>query len=310
MTDYRRVRPIPWIRFLCLACIRIAVVAAALFPLPTLAEERPMVMAISERIVYGVSPTDAAVAIQVWAREVAASAGLSVASQKVSIMSPEAISASLRARTVDLASMSLDEFRRVEQFVDPRRILSDGGSELLLLVNEAGGIKDVSALKGRRLIIHDNPHTLLADAWLTVLFAAHRLGPPAIALSRLERSTRPAQAVLPVFFGQADACVASRRTIETLFELNPQMAKKLKVLQASPKLIAAVVAVRRDLPAEVKDEVFRKLSLFSRNPSAQQAMTLFQSTTLSVFSIDVLRPGLTLIADAERLSPSVRAGAR
>ena len=97
------------------------------------------------------------------------------------------------------------------------------------MAGEGSGITKLGGLAGRHLIILDSPQTLLVDAWLGVALAKEGItGKSAV---KVTRHTRAAQAVLPVFFGQADACVASKRTLETMFELNPQLAKKLKVVK-------------------------------------------------------------------------------
>ncbi len=271
---------------------------------------RRVTMAISDRVVYGLSQSDAAVSVNLWARELTTSLGVTLAIQRTCLMPSEELLAAIRARTIDAASLSIHEYRRVEQFLDSRRILSDGGSELLLIVSQTGGINDVTGLKGRRLLIHDNPHTILADAWLNVLLGAQRLGPPASVFSRIDRTTRAAQAVLPVFFDQADACIADRGTFSTMVELNPQLAKKLKVLQASPRMVSAFLVVRRDGPADLKDALFRKLAIATQAPTAKQVMTLFRSSNFSVLPGDVLQPSLAMIAEAERLNPTFRAGLR
>jgi hypothetical protein len=286
-----------------------AFVAGVLAPLSAQAQERRITMGISERVIYGVNQGDAAVAVNLWAREIASSLGLNLA-QKNCFMPSEELLSAIRARSMDVACLTLDEFRRVEQFVDSDRILCEGGTEMLLVVSQSSGITGISGLKGRRLIIHDNPHTALADAWLTVLLGAQRLGAPAAVLSRIDRSIRAPQAVLPVFFGQADACIASRRTIETMIELNPQLASKIKILESSPKLLGSFLVVGRHLPPQLKDSLLQKFSHAYDSGAGKQVLTLFQSRGFSVFGGDVLRPSLTLVTEAERVNLTHRVAIR
>ena len=84
---------------------------------------------------------------------------------------------------------------------------------------------------------------------LSVALAKEGLGAAATVLGRFSRSTKATQAVLPVFFGQADACIASRRTMETMTELNPQLAKKLRVLLEAPKMVNVFLGCRKTYPA-------------------------------------------------------------
>jgi ABC-type phosphate/phosphonate transport system substrate-binding protein len=75
-----------------------------------------------------------------------------------------------------------------------------------------------------------------------------------------------------------------------MFELNPQLAKKLKVLYTSPKMVSAFLSCRKDYPASLKRPLFKKLSEARHTPSARQVLTLFQSLTFTVQDGDILRP--------------------
>ena len=55
---------------------------------------------------------------------------------------------------------------------------------------------------------------------------------------------KPSQAILPVFFKQAEAALVTRATFDTAVELNPQLGAALRTLSRSPQLIPAVAAVR------------------------------------------------------------------
>ena len=55
-------------------------------------------------------------------------------------------------------------------------------------------------------------------------------------MARIKEAQKPSQALMPVFFRQADACVASRHYFEVNSELNPQIQRELMSISNSPGL--------------------------------------------------------------------------
>jgi hypothetical protein len=170
--------------------------------------DTPIRLGISDQVVRGVNRGDAAAAIAVWASEMAKAVGLKLAPEKTWLVPSDEILSAVRNGSLDLFCLTVLEYRRVRGLVDTSRILTDGGDELQILVREDSGIVNLGGLKGRSMIVLDSPYTMLADPWLALSFRKEGLESPPKVLGRITRNTRMAQLVLPVFFGQADACIA------------------------------------------------------------------------------------------------------
>ena len=241
----------------------------------------PLRMAISEKVVYGVNLSDARAAMAVWSAELLKNidSSMGLAPDQSWVMTSDQLVAAIRGGTVDLFCLTVQEYRRVVPYVDTSRIITDdfGGEELLLVVREGSGIANLAGLRGRSLILQESPGTSLAEPWLTVSLWRDGLESPAQVLGRMTRNTKLSQVVLPLFFGQADACVVTRRSLNTMFELNPQLSRKLKVLLASPKMESAFFACRKGYPASLKKQLFDRLLSLRSSPTARQVLTLFQS---------------------------------
>lgn len=263
--------------------------------------DMPLRIAISEQAVPGVNRNDASAAIAIWAEEMAKAVNLKLAAQ-VYLRPSADVQSAIRAGALDFVCLTVPEYRRVAPFLDSTRVLSDGGNEMWLMVREDAGITKLSALAGKHLTILDSPQTLLVDAWLAVALAKEGAGPTAKVLGKVTRQTRATQVVLPAFFGQADACIASKRTLETMFELNPQLSKKLKLLVASPPMIGAFMACRKDYPAQYKLPLLEKLTKAGDSAAGKQVMTLFSSFKLTLTDGEILRPSISCLEAAEKLS--------
>jgi len=264
----------------------------------------PLRLAISEKVVYGVNLNDARAAMAVWATELWKTTDLKIAMAPDQnwVMPSDQLLAAIRGGTVDMFCLTVQEYRQVIPYVDTSRIITDdhGGDELLLVVREGSGIVNLAGLRGRYLILWESPSTSLAEPWLTVSLRREGLKSPEQLLGRIAKNSKLSQAVLPLFFGQADACVVTRRGLDTMVELNPQLARKLKVLLASPQMESAFFAWRSDYPAHLKKPVFDRVLDLRSSPTARQVLTLFQSPGFTARGADCLLPANALLDAYER----------
>jgi ABC-type phosphate/phosphonate transport system substrate-binding protein len=262
----------------------------------------PPRLGISEKVVYGVNLSDARAAMLVWTREIMKTIDMNVVVAQEVVKPSDQLLAAIRGGTVDLFCLTAQEYRQVAAYVDTSRIIADdfGGDELLLVVREGSGIVNLAGLRGRSVILQESPSTGLAEPWLTVSLWREGLESPAQSLSRMTRNTKLSQVVLPVFFGQADACVVTRRGLNTMFELNPQLSRKLKVLLASPRMVSAFFAWRKDYPTSLKKPLFDRLVELKSSPATRQILTLFQSSGFTARDADCLRPANSLLEAYER----------
>jgi phosphonate transport system substrate-binding protein len=272
----------------------------------------PLRVAISETLVYGLNLSDARAAMAVWATELLNTINLKLAPDQDWVVSSDQLLAAIRGGTVDLFCITVQEYRQVVPYVDTSRIITDdfGGEELLLVIRDGSGIVNLAGLRGRSLIVQESPGTSLAEPWLTVLLWQDGLESPQQLLGRFTRSSKLSQVVLPVFFGQADACVVTRRGLNTMVELNPQLSTRLKVLCVSPQMQNAFFAWRKGYPEHLKKPYFEQLLRLRTSPKARQVLTLFQSPGFTARDADCLRPANTLLDAYERHCAPAAGGKR
>ncbi|MFN7994977.1 MAG: PhnD/SsuA/transferrin family substrate-binding protein [Bryobacteraceae bacterium] len=232
----------------------------------------------------------------------AKAARLSLAIDQNWVMASEQLLAAIRGGTVDMFCITVQEYRQITPYVDTTRILGDihGGDELVLVVRQADGVSRLADLRHKSLVMLDSPNTSLADDWLAVSFWHEGLDSPDKILGKITKTTKLSQAVLPLFFGQADACLVPRRGLTTMFEMNPQLSQKLKILLTSPKAQGAFFAWRQDYPAQFKVGVFDRLTDLRSSPAATQVLTLFQASGFITADMAPIRPALSIIEAYEQ----------
>lgn len=114
--------------------------------------------------------------------------------------------------------------------------------------------------------------------------------------------------MLPVFFGQADACLLSSYSYQLMVELNPQIGKELTVLAMSPPLVHAIIAFDRRFDAEQRNKVYQAMLSLQESPKGQQVLSLFGLERLIPGTPAELTASLALLEKHDRLAS--RRGAR
>jgi phosphonate transport system substrate-binding protein len=170
--------------------------------------------------------------------------------------------------------------------------------EYLLLVRRDSDIGRIEDLRGRSLIFFHNARASLAPIWFETLLLKSGLGQTSQFCGRVTQAVKLTQAVLPVFFRQADACLVTRQGFETMVELNPQIGQQLKTLEASPAMLPVVFVFRSDYSDPLKHQIESKIP---STVAGRQFLTLFQCDSMETHPVSVLDSALELLATHARL---------
>lgn len=264
--------------------------------------------ALTRTMLPDVNETDAKAAMRVYASTVASGEGVAADPNIQILESTQEIADAVRANRVQLVAMSVTEYVHLDPTLFfPRYLYAIYGTSLdeeyLLLTRSDSGAKTFDALGGKTLRVHRSARTPLALPWLDVQLARHRLPPHARHFGRTLEVTKPSQALLPVFFRQADAdaCLMTRRAFEVLSELNPQVTQRLRIVSASTGFVPTITCLAAQIPPALADRVFAGATNMHRLPAGRQIFTLFQSETVVVRDATPIASARTLLEEHHRL---------
>jgi phosphonate transport system substrate-binding protein len=274
----------------------------------------PIRLAISESLVSDVNINDARAAMITWLKRMEVDLNLVIEfSPKVFDTTDEILR---RARTgqFDAVALNIVEYRQIADMLDPSQIIAEGGAEGLeqyvLLVRQNGGAGHLSELRGRRLTVLQAPKMCVATAWLSTLLEQGNLGPADRFFGSVATDNKPSRVVLPVFFGQADACVTSRRSFDLMGELNPQVARNLTAIAASPALTATFYTFHKNYRGANRERFAKIYSNMPASAAGRQLATLFQFQGLAVRDATCLASALAILEAADRGRARQGAGGR
>jgi phosphonate transport system substrate-binding protein len=276
--------------------------------------DAPVRMAVSESMVVDVNLNDARAAMRLWIERIMTDLNVVIELAPQVFDSTEEILRRVRSGQLDAVALNIVEYRQIADLLDPSELTvgagASGPDQYVLLVKRDGEFRQLGNLRGRRLCVLKAPKMCVAPAWLSTLLDKAHLGSSEEFFGSAVTETKVSQVVLPVFFGQADACLTSKRGFETMCELNPQVAKELTVIATSPSMVACFHAFRKNYHNPSLERFIKVHSTLLASPSGQQLATLFQFDKLTVRDAGCLASALSVLDAAERLRNRPGAGSR
>ncbi|MBL9204468.1 MAG: PhnD/SsuA/transferrin family substrate-binding protein [Opitutaceae bacterium] len=245
---------------------------------------------------------DARASVKVWGETVAKERRISAYPETMLFRNQTELLEALAQERVDAVGVTILEFDLVRKKVPLSPVFAAGleqrvTEQYVLLAPSEGKVRGVRDLAGASLVVQRGPPRLsLAELWLGSLLVEEHLPPLVRCAGTLMIERKVSKAVLPVFFGNADACLVTRGGFNTLCELNPQVGNRLAVVASSGEWIPAVFALRANYQAPFRKELVQGLRELHHTTAGRQVLTVFQSDRLEEVDDATLRPTLDFLS--------------
>lgn len=266
-------------------------------------ESAPIRMAISESVMGEVNLNDARAAMQFWIKRIRQY--LNVTLDPKAFSTSREIAERMRKGELDVVAQNIVEYRPLADLFDPSQIVSAAGAagmeQYIVLVKRSGAVRQLEDLKGHRFVVLKTSKMCVAPAWLATILEQGHLGTAEQFFGSLKTDTKFSRVVLPVFFGQADACLTTKRGFEMMCELNPQVGRDLKVLVSSPAMVVYFYVFAKNYRSDNRTRLLKAFSDLRASRSGDQLASLFQLEELVSRDATCLASGLKILAAAERL---------
>lgn len=153
----------------------------------------------------------------------------------------------------------------------------------LMLARAERAFRGLADLRDKSILVLHNVTALLGGAWAETRLLELRAAPPARFFSSYAVVEKPSAAVLPVFFGKADACIVDEDSFAVLRALNPQVGRHLSAVEISEPFLNPVICLTRDGWANdrVRADVLAKFATLADEPAGRQLLTLFKCDRLA-----------------------------
>jgi len=260
-----------------------------------------------------VNENDAKAAINALTGEIGRKLGYQITTRIEAFDSQADYAAALRAGQIQIVLASFWDLLVMDQVdkVDIAYTTMVGGrtdAAWLLLARE-GTTASVAALQAKSVLVVHNSSEHLGIPWMGTLLREQNLGAPDHFFQSFQTVPKASAAILPVFFGKADACIVDEVSLAVMSALNPQIARRLVVVARSEPLANAVVGlVPSHWPSrQLYDDVRRQFGLLEDEPAGRQLLLLFNYDRLVPYEPAQMENLRTLFRRFQRLKAGEQA---
>lgn len=179
---------------------------------------------------------------------------------------------------VTLSSIDYFKYHQIVQ-LDPILIpskIENPTEQLLFLVGKDQDLPTIAKKEGRSLIIETGSSGDLSRLWLDTLLLDKGYPDSKQFFTIIRRVSKPSRAIIPVFFGQADACIITRHALKVIKELNPQIDHQVQTLYQSERLVRLMICATDKPSKEAVQNLINETTILDKNPDTRQAMTILQ----------------------------------
>ena len=254
----------------------------------------------SSTLFSSVNRNDALAAIKVWMEFIGRKRGFLLETKAVVFDSLAEAEKEIHENSVDLVILDTVQYLKSAQAwnLDPQFIPGDQDAKIpddyVVVVRRDRNLKSLANLRGKSVIFYK----LGSDwgrLWMDVTLGEEGLGSVGNFFGLISESSKPSSLILPVFFGKTDAAVVRRWSLNTMSELNPQLAIQLQVLTNSPILPEAIACVHRDFKV-FKEDLLQGMAELHNEPKGQQMLLLFKAKKMERFKPESLDSARELLA--------------
>lgn len=238
----------------------------------------------SANLFYEVDSRDAQVALEIWVKEVFNDLenkdGIILKPNVMIYEDLALLKSAIEKDKLDFLILSILDYLELKDQIAFDPILMGAfkgvvGEENVLLVHQDLEGEGLESLKNRRLMVYPGHRGEISKTWLSTLLLQQGDCASEQYFSEIRLAKNPTQAVLQVFFHQADACVVHYYAYETMAELNPQLKTQLKVLKKSPIFAYGVNLLTRKFEPALKETVTQVALEIGTLIRGQQILRLF-----------------------------------
>ena len=275
---------------------------------PNLAHATPPLLAIGVYMpaVRDIPRKDVEITVRFWVEEIASKAGVSI--KPVQLYDD----LSELKRDVDSGKVNYivgTPMGLAQQFSDDDLAGGFTGAgaandALMLVVRRDSGIKSPGDLAGRHVQLRERDE--LSEIYLNTLLRSSGISPSQLKVVSTQKNAN--SLVLKLFFDQCDAALITRNAFELAAELNPQIRKRLQVLDAYTfdAYRDNIALFSSSVSTEDREAMIAAALKVENTPRGRQLLEIYRTDRLILSNVSDLHPYRDLLSTHNKLATNGR----
>lgn len=259
---------------------------------------------IPQNLFTQVDLNDAAAAMNVWVKKLESIIKPDFSLQPVFVNKIDDLDVNVLKKTAMICLNSIDYIKYKKKFKLEGALLSFKNDNLFTqytLITK-NNIKNIDELKGGKIGMEYKQNQIIPYMWLDILLKKNKLPAKDKFFKEVKEFNKDSQLILSLFFGQIDACVVTKNSFNLMIELNPQIQKRIKIINESPDLILTVTCFTRNFKnVDYRERILKAAKKLNSYSDGKQILTLMKSDRVVTFSDKYMYSITKLVNDYEKL---------
>jgi ABC-type phosphate/phosphonate transport system substrate-binding protein len=240
------------------------------------------------KVIADVDPRDAQVTLELLTNRISRNLALETSARVIIYPDMKKLIEAVRRQELEVISMSAIDYLRLRDKSDliPSFVSmhTDGtGLHFVLITRSDSGISSFADLKGKTVLGISAGKLEVGHVWLECLLLKEVEEAPATFLRQFKETKKLSQAIMGVFFRQADAALVTRAGLDSAKVLNPQIDRQLRVIAESNELSDSITCFPAKISGKVRSALLNAVLKITNDPSGKQLLTILQSSGITPF---------------------------
>ncbi|MCK9261191.1 MAG: phosphate/phosphite/phosphonate ABC transporter substrate-binding protein [Azoarcus sp.] len=275
---------------------------------PAFAHAAPPLLAIGVYLpaIRDVPRKDVEITVRVWVEEIASKVGVSIRPVQLyddlSALKRDVVAG--KVNYIVSTPMGLAQHFSDDDLADGFASAGAANDALLLVVRRDAGIRRPADLAGRHVQLRERDE--LSEIYLNTLLRVSGVSPSQLKTVSTQRNANAL--VLKLFFNQCDAALITRNAFEIAGELNPQIRKRLQVLDAYTfeAYRDNIGMFSSSVSTEDREAITAAALTMDNTPRGRQLLEIYRTDKLIRSHVSDLHPYRALLATHNKLATNGR----
>jgi len=154
----------------------------------------------------------------------------------------------------------------------------------IVLTHENSGIKSWQDLQNKTIGVDEN------DAIVKLYIENKMYETFHTKTTKITEFKSRQRALLKLFFEKIDAVIVTNKTFNLVKELNPQVGKKLKIIENTELMATSFGFFRKNLDAKMKSDLMQVSKNLAKDERGKQLLIVYKTETISESKLEDLKP--------------------
>ena len=267
----------------------------------------------SQKVFLGFAAQDGKAAAKVLAQKVFDNQKLNYAPKIATFNNLQTLKKMIEKDELHIVALTSTDYCKIKEEAElfPFSIpifFDDPFSRFALITLNSDKNTDLKNLRGKKIIVFagDGDKNNYPFMWIDNILMKEFGETSGTFFSQIKASPKVSEVILPVFFNEFDACIATTGVFDVQADLNPQIRRKLKIIKESEEYVVAVICLTKKGKEESSESLVNAFYELHESRQGKQLLSVFRADKIIPYKEKYMKSVEKLIRENTELKKRFR----